>query len=105
MESCGIVTQREQALVVLVHIKLSVLDARNRRAGDGDRRRRRRRRQYSESEFYLLILALGGGRRWVPVGLVCRLDVAELAADLVEPGEWPVLPLVLLHPVLGSSGR
>ena len=30
LESCGIVTQREPVLVVLVHIKLRVLDARNR---------------------------------------------------------------------------
>ena len=40
----------------------------------------------------LLILARGGGLRWVwrrPVGLVRSLDVAEPAADLLVPGEWP----------------
>ena len=38
--------------------------------------------------------------RWVrrrPVGLVRRLDAAEPAVDLVVPGEWPVMPLVLLN--------
>ena len=41
------------------------------------------------------------------VGLVRHLDVAEPDTNLLVPGEWPVLPLALLHPVLGAvdNGR
>ena len=49
--------------------------------------------------------SLGGCRRWVrrrPVGPVRRLDFADPTADLLVPGKWAVLPLVLLHPVLGA---
>ena len=53
----------------------------------------------------VLILARCCGRCWArqwPVELVRRLDVAEPAVDLLMPGEWPVLQLVLLRPALGA---
>ena len=52
-----------------------------------------------------LILAPDGWRRWVRLQLsrlIRHLDVAEPAADLLVPGEWPILPLVLFHDVLGA---
>ena len=102
MESCAIVIQQEQALLVLVHIKLYFLDECNLLL-------------LQEAPAWTvmlqfrvlegLILAVGGWRRWVrqPLsGRVRHLENAEPAADLLVPGEWPILPLVLLHHVLGA---
>ena len=79
MESCVVVTQRKPALVLLVHMKHPVLDARSRRRSPRTAVLRVRVR-----DVLIRVLARGGGRRWVrlrPVGLVRRLDVAEPAVD------------------------
>ena len=102
MESCGIVIQQEQALLVLVHIKLYFLDECNLLL------LQEAPAQTVMLQFRVLeglILAVGGWRRWVRQqlsGRVRHLENAEPAADLLVPGEWPILPLVLLHHVLGA---
>ena len=84
LESCGIVIQLKPALVVLAHLKLRALDASNQQRSPAAPALTAVLRV---RVLGIVILVLGCGRRWVrqrprrPVGLECRLDVAEPFAD------------------------
>ena len=107
LESCDVAAQREAALVVLVHVQVPVLDPSQRLRSPAAPARTvvLRVRGVLFRLRDVLILGRGGGRRRLrrrPVGLARSLDGAQPTPDLVAPGQWPILPLVLLHPVLGT---
>ena len=100
LESCGIITQWEQALVVLVHIKLCVLyELAVNAGGAGGHSSTPSQSQRCIDPCGGLLVASG---KSTSSQTRKQPGLSRASFQPSSAGEWPFLQHVLLHPVLGA---